>query len=108
MGAPSGAQVTAWTDGIAARVKAEIDAMAGACRFRDCSHTNEPGCAVLAAIETGSLGAERLESAHKLSRELAYQQRRQDVAVRSAERKQAKSASRALDAALRRKGRVEY
>lgn len=44
------------------------------CRFRDCSHTNEPGCAVLAALQSGELTAEHLESFRKLQSESAYLQ----------------------------------
>src|SRR5262249_44421658 len=44
----------------------DINAIAQACRFRDCTHGNEPGCAVQLAISTGQLPAERLESRRKL------------------------------------------
>ena len=57
---------------------AEIDELAPACRFRDCRHRNEPGCAVLAAVELGSVGRERLEQAHRFERELAWQSDRHD------------------------------
>jgi ribosome biogenesis GTPase / thiamine phosphate phosphatase len=56
----------------------EIDALAPACHFRDCRHRNEPGCAVLAAVELGSIAGERLEQAHKFERELAWQRDRHD------------------------------
>ena len=56
----------------------EIDALAPACRFRDCRHRNEPGCAVLAAVERGSVTADRLEQAHKFERELSWQRDRHD------------------------------
>jgi len=56
----------------------EIDALAPECRFRDCRHRNEPGCAVLAALEQGNIASERLEQAHKFERELSWQQRRYD------------------------------
>jgi ribosome biogenesis GTPase / thiamine phosphate phosphatase len=49
----------------------EITALAAECRFRDCSHTHEPGCAVRAAVEAGELPRERLESYVKLAAELA-------------------------------------
>lgn len=49
----------------------EIAALAAECRFRDCSHTHEPGCAVRAAVEAGELPRERLESYVKLAAELA-------------------------------------
>jgi len=49
----------------------EIAALAAECRFRDCSHTHEPGCAVQAAVEAGELPRERLESYVKLAAELS-------------------------------------
>ncbi|HKO50551.1 MAG TPA: ribosome small subunit-dependent GTPase A [Polyangiaceae bacterium] len=57
---------------------AEIDALAPACRFRDCRHRSEPGCAVLAAVELGSVAGERLDQAHKFERELSWQRDRHD------------------------------
>jgi len=57
---------------------AEIDALAQQCRFRDCSHSSEPGCAVLAAIAQGTVLAERLEQASKFEREQSYQRDRHD------------------------------
>ena len=50
----------------------EIEELAQHCRFRDCTHTNEPGCAVLAAVESGELDSRRLESYHKLAHETSY------------------------------------
>jgi ribosome biogenesis GTPase len=51
------------------QVFAEIEALAGQCRFHDCAHESEPGCAVLAAIDSGELPERRLESYRKLIRE---------------------------------------
>ena len=51
---------------------AEIEELARHCRFRDCTHTSEPGCAVLAAVESGELDSRRLESYHKLEHETSY------------------------------------
>ena len=51
---------------------AEIEELARHCRFRDCTHTSEPGCAVLAAAESGELDSRRLESYHKLEHETSY------------------------------------
>jgi ribosome biogenesis GTPase len=48
----------------------DIAALARDCRFRDCAHAVEPGCAVIAAVESGSLDPERLASYQKLGREL--------------------------------------
>ncbi len=56
----------------------EIDELAPSCRFRDCKHENEPGCAVLAAVEAGTVEGARLSQAQKLERELAYQRGRLD------------------------------
>ncbi|MFC9679936.1 ribosome small subunit-dependent GTPase A [Streptomyces sp. NPDC056948] len=51
------------------QVFSEIEALAERCRFHDCAHEAEPGCAVLAAIETGELAERRLDSYRKLLRE---------------------------------------
>jgi ribosome biogenesis GTPase len=56
----------------------EIEELAAGCRFRDCSHASEPGCAVLAAVEEGRLAADRLASYRKLEAEAAYERRRAD------------------------------
>lgn len=50
----------------------EITELAQKCRFKDCSHSTEPGCAVQKAIETGLLRQDRLNSYQKLQRELDY------------------------------------
>ena len=50
----------------------EIEELAMQCRFRDCSHTSEPGCAVQRALEAGTLKIRRLESYRKLEREASY------------------------------------
>lgn len=52
---------------------ADIDEWSGQCRFRDCTHGGEPGCAVQMAIEDGQLTPERLESYQKLKREARYE-----------------------------------
>jgi ribosome biogenesis GTPase len=56
----------------------EIDALAAECRFRDCGHQSEPGCAVLAAEASGRLEAGRLASWRKLQRELRWLAAKQD------------------------------
>ena len=53
-------------------VFADVTADAGACRFRDCSHQEEPGCAVRAAWAAGGVTPERVESYRKLQRELEH------------------------------------
>ena len=56
----------------------DVAALARACRFRDCRHRGEPGCAVAAAVEDGTLDAARVESYRGLERELAWLERRAD------------------------------
>jgi ribosome biogenesis GTPase len=51
------------------QVFSEIEELARQCRFHDCAHAAEPGCAVLAAVEAGQLPERRLESYRKLLRE---------------------------------------
>lgn len=51
---------------------AEIDELAEQCRFKDCRHENEPGCAVRKAIEAGTISEERLQSYNKLKKEAKY------------------------------------
>lgn len=48
----------------------------GYCRFRDCSHEEEPGCAILLAVELGKIGAERFESYERIKEAILEQQAR--------------------------------
>ena len=50
----------------------DIETLAEGSRFTDCTHTSEPGCAVLAAVENGAVPGERLDSYHKLKREIYH------------------------------------
>ncbi|KOP83112.1 ribosome small subunit-dependent GTPase A [Cytobacillus solani] len=74
----------------------DIENMADECKFRDCTHVNEPGCAVIQAIENGSLDQNRLTSYKKLQKELAYLERKQDKRAQSEEKKRWKSISTGL------------
>ncbi len=56
----------------------DIEAWTSECRFRDCRHEKEPGCAVLEALAAGTLSRGRWESFQKLRREAAYERRRTD------------------------------
>ncbi|MEV0264822.1 ribosome small subunit-dependent GTPase A [Streptomyces sp. NPDC050617] len=62
---------------------AEIEQLAQDCRFTDCGHTGEPGCAVLDAVETGVLPQRRLDSCQRLLRENHYAAARTDARVRA-------------------------
>jgi ribosome biogenesis GTPase len=83
----------------------EIDALAAECRYRDCRHEGEPGCAVLAAVESGQVDAARLEHAKKLQREIAWQASRNDARKRSADKRQYRTHSLAVRAGQKLKGR---
>ena len=50
----------------------DVEALLGQCRFRDCRHESEPGCAIQAAIENGTLSRERWENYQSLKREAKY------------------------------------
>jgi ribosome biogenesis GTPase len=56
----------------------DIEALAHNCRFRDCRHQGEPGCAIRAAVDFGELEPDRLASFEKLQRELLYLQTKID------------------------------
>jgi ribosome biogenesis GTPase len=61
----------------------DVDSLATTCRFRNCTHREEPGCAVRAAIENGELDSGRLQSLQKLRREEEFQDAKHDAALRS-------------------------
>jgi ribosome biogenesis GTPase len=75
------------------------------CRFSDCSHESEPGCAVKAAIADGTLAQERWDSYLKLEAELAHLERRLDKRAQAEERKRWRALSRFQREASRTKGR---
>ncbi len=65
----------------------DVAELASRCRFRDCRHDAEPGCAVRAAIEDGSLRPERWMSYEKLQKEAAFEVRRRDSSADLAEKR---------------------
>ncbi len=92
-----------WADPDAvAATYADVDDLAGGCRFTDCRHRDEPGCAVVAAIDDGSLAAARLAGWHALVREAESAARRADP---HAQRVYNRRFSRMARDATRRKGR---
>lgn len=82
-------------EGLAAAF-ADVEELAAACRFRDCQHAGEPGCAVEAALASGELAPERLESYRKLQAELRQIQIRQDELLKAKEKQRVKSISKGL------------
>jgi ribosome biogenesis GTPase len=82
----------------------DVDELAGDCRFRDCTHGGEPGCAVVAAAGAGGLDPARLASYRKLQREVAFERRRDDPLARQAEARRWKATTRALRRRARERG----
>ena len=77
-----------WDDGAGLDLAfADVVAAAASCRFTDCRHEGEPGCAVEAALAAGTLGADRLAGWRKLAREERYRATEMDAVARRAERK---------------------
>ena len=72
----------------------EIEECAEHCRFRDCSHSGEPGCAVGEAMDAGLIAPERLEAWRKLRRELDFLERRKNPAAEAAERERWRTINR--------------
>lgn len=64
----------------------DVEVLAGRCRYRDCGHDGDAGCALAAAVETGELPAERLAAWQRLRREAAFEARRGDLGAQAAER----------------------
>jgi ribosome biogenesis GTPase len=75
---------------------AEIEAFAARCRFTNCTHGREPGCAVQAAIQTGALDLGRLENWRKVQRELEFLERKNDPEARQNERQRIKRLMRGV------------
>ncbi|CEH30812.1 GTPase RsgA [Aneurinibacillus migulanus] len=65
----------------------DVESLTAACRFHDCRHVREPGCAVQAALVDGSLARSRFDSYLKLQRELAHLARKEDLRLQAAEKK---------------------
>ena len=74
----------------------EIDDFAKDCRFSDCRHTGEPGCAVVDALINGLLAEDRFESYQKLQRELAHLERKQDARAQLQEKRRIRSIMKSL------------
>jgi ribosome biogenesis GTPase len=77
---------------------ADVLEFAARCRFRDCAHSGEPGCAVAAAVGSGMLPAERLASYRKLLAEIAAAERKRDPVLASRTKARWKEVHRALRA----------
>jgi ribosome biogenesis GTPase len=76
-------------DGVA-QTFTDLDELAAQCRFNNCQHQSEPGCAVQSALAEGVLAADRLESWRKLQREQEFLLRKMDPEISSTQKKRTK------------------
>jgi ribosome biogenesis GTPase len=72
----------------------DIEELSADCRFKDCTHENEPGCAILEAVKNGALDRKRLESYYKLKKEYSYLSDRQTMKASAVEKARWKSISK--------------
>ena len=99
---PGMRELQLWDTGEAlAGAFADVDALAESCRFRDCRHRTEPGCAVRSAVDDGRLAGGRLESYLKLQDEQAFQNRQQDQRAQLEEKRRFKVMTKALNKKLK-------
>ncbi len=100
-------EIVFWdSDGGLEQTFPEIEALASECRFSDCSHQHEPGCRVLKAAAEGEIDPIRLESFHKMRRELTYLSDRQTKSANRVEKERWKKvALKIKDIQKREKGR---
>ena len=74
----------------------DVAALAGRCKFRDCAHTGEPGCAIQAALADGSLDSARWQAYLRMQRASAYEVRRTDRAAQQRQKTDHKKAVKAM------------
>jgi len=86
----------------------DVAALAERCRFGDCAHDGEPGCAVAEAVDAGTIDADRVEHYRRLAREAAFEERKRDKAAASNAKKRWKQSAQALKTLYKVRGRGEY
>jgi len=100
---PGMRELQLWETGALAGTFADIETLAEGCRFRDCRHREEPGCAVRAAAADGTLETGRLESFQKLQAEQAHQATMQDQRAQIEEKRKWKVLTKAANKRVREK-----
>ncbi len=81
------------TDDDLAGIMPAVATLVADCRFANCTHTAEPGCAVIAALELGDLEQSELNNYTKLEREMDYSRKKLDQHLASEQRKASKKIS---------------
>jgi ribosome biogenesis GTPase len=103
---PGMRELQPWADESAIdRTFEEVIEAAGACRFADCAHVTEPGCAVLEAVAAGTLEASRLEHYRRLLREAAFEENKRDKAAAADQKRKWKQTHQALKTLYRLRGK---
>jgi ribosome biogenesis GTPase / thiamine phosphate phosphatase len=100
---PGMRELQLWDTGGLLETFGDIAALADSCRFRDCQHRGEPGCAVATAVEADELAPERLASYQKLAAERAHAERQQDARAKIEEKRRGKIGAKALAKRLKEK-----
>src|SRR5207237_38657 len=94
---PGMRELSLWQDeGALAGAFADVAALAEGCRFPDCAHDAEPGCAVTAAEASGALAADRLASFRKLGREVRRMEAERDLQAQKRQKRSDQVLARAL------------
>ena len=105
---PGMRELQPWADDSAvAAAFDDVAALAAACRFSDCVHEGEPGCAVAEAVEAGTLDPDRVDHYRRLAREAAFEERKRDKAAASNAKKRYKQSARDLETLYKVRGRGE-
>ena len=95
-----------WTNESGASMTfSDVEAFARECRFSDCTHEREPGCAVRAALEEARLNEDRVRSYRKLERERMYIARKHDQMLQIEEKKRWKQIHKDNRRRMRIRGR---
>jgi ribosome biogenesis GTPase len=92
---PGMRELQLWTDGDGLSESFDdIETLAAQCRFADCQHRSEPGCAVREALETGALSEDRYRNYEKMQKELIYLEARRDGRSRQRSKARGKALSK--------------
>jgi ribosome biogenesis GTPase len=103
---PGMRELQPWADRAAVDASfSDIAVLAGSCRFADCAHDGEPGCAVLEAVTAGRLDTDRLSHYRRLGREAAFEERKRDKAAAAEEKRRWKQIHQAQRAMYRDRDR---
>jgi ribosome biogenesis GTPase len=93
---PGMREIQFWTDDASAAGFDDVEELALQCRFTDCSHDSEPGCAIRSAIEAEQLDAARLESYRKFQRELEHFAAKQHAGLQAQKREERRKFSKSI------------